>query len=100
MIFSTPPGIEIEQPVGRILRKFHKDFNPLVIDLVDNTGNYVKHSRERDKWYKDEGYVIQQETVELIGDSHWSEQVQSYIHTKNPPPRSDFAFVAFVNLNG
>src|SRR3990167_7967692 len=54
LIFATPGGVDVEQPVGRILRKFHKTMNPMVIDLVDNTGNYVKHSRERDTWYHEE----------------------------------------------
>jgi len=31
LIFATPAGIEVEQPVGRILRKFHKDLNPMII---------------------------------------------------------------------
>lgn len=86
LIFATPGGVEVEQPVGRILRKFHKLINPLVIDLVDNTGNYVKHSKERDAWYLEENYVIQNLIVELLGDDSWTEMVQGYIHTKNPPP--------------
>lgn len=87
LIFATPAGIEVEQPVGRILRKFHKDLNPLIIDLVDNTGNYARHSKERDKWYLEEGYVVQDRTVQLLGDAGWTEEVQGYIHTKDPPPQ-------------
>lgn len=87
LIFGTPPGIEIEQPVGRILRKFHKDLNPMVIDIVDNTGNYVRHSKERDKWYREEGYAIQERAFQLLGDTHWTEEVQGYIHTRDPPPQ-------------
>lgn len=87
LIFATPPGIEIEQPVGRILRKFHTNLNPIVVDLVDNTGNYVKHSKERDKWYKEEGYVIQEHRLELLGDARWTEDVTEFIHQKNPPPQ-------------
>lgn len=90
LIFITPAGIDVEQPVGRILRKFHKDVNPLVIDLVDNTGNYVKHSKERDKWYLDENYVIQERAIQLLGDANWTEEVQGYIHTKDPPPQKTF----------
>lgn len=80
LIFSTPPGVEVEQPVGRILRKFHKSLNPLVIDLVDNTGNYVKHSKERDKWYREEDYEIQEREVELLDDpTLWQDRVTDYI---------------------
>lgn len=65
LVFGTPPGMEVEQPVGRILRKFHKDVNPLVIDLVDNTGNYAKHSAGRDTWYQEEDYIIQESELNL-----------------------------------
>jgi superfamily II DNA or RNA helicase len=65
LIFATPPGVEIEQPVGRILRKFHLDLNPVVLDLVDNTGNYVSHFNTRRDWYLDENYIINEITVNL-----------------------------------
>lgn len=68
LVFGTPPGMDVEQPVGRILRRFHKDVNPLVVDLVDNTGNYEKHSDERDLWYNDEDYIIQESSINLDKD--------------------------------
>jgi hypothetical protein len=83
LIFATPAGMEIEQPVGRILRKFHKTLSPLVFDLVDNTGNYVKHSSERDKWYTDEGYILNELTIDLdhmTGET--KEQIRDYIQNK------------------
>jgi superfamily II DNA or RNA helicase len=84
LIFATPPGTEVEQPVGRILRRFHKDINPMVIDLVDNTGNYMRHSKTRDAWYADEGYVIQSHTCNL--DAQNTDALFTYIHTKMPAP--------------
>jgi superfamily II DNA or RNA helicase len=92
LIFATPSGMEVEQPVGRILRRFHEELNPMVIDLVDHTGNYVKHSKERDTWYQEEGYVIQNRTVSL-DDASWTEMVQGYIHTKDPPPQATAGIV-------
>lgn len=79
LVWAAPPGIEVEQPVGRILRKFHKGVNPLVIDLVDHTGNYVKHSKERNKWFKEENYVIQEHTVELDLINEGSSDVKEYL---------------------
>ena len=80
LIFATPSGMDVEQPVGRILRKFHTDINPLVIDLVDNTGNYVNHSRERVKWYKEEEYIIHEGRAELNGDPNmWKEDITDYL---------------------
>ena len=84
LIFATPAGMEIEQPVGRILRKYHKHLNPIVFDLVDNTGNYVKHSSERDKWYTEEGYIINELKVELdIGN--YTDKIRNFIHNKQKP---------------
>ena len=80
LVWSTPPGVEIEQPAGRILRKYHKDINPMIIDIVDNTGNFPNHSRERDKWFTDEDYVIHDHTVELLGPQNWEEHLTEYIH--------------------
>lgn len=89
LVWSTPPGTEIEQPVGRILRKFHKDLHPIVIDLVDHTGNFVTQSRARDKWFREEGYVIQRCRVNLeahkaggekAGLAEWHNNVLAYIN--------------------
>lgn len=79
LIWATPPGIEIEQPVGRILRKFHKSLHPIVVDLVDHTGNFTNHARERDKWYREEGYVIQKYRVNL-GTNDWHADIMANIN--------------------
>lgn len=91
LVWATPPGMEIEQPVGRILRKYHKDVNPMIIDIVDNTGNFKNHSRERDKWFLTEDYIIHDHKVEFLDkyldlkesdDSAitWKDNVSEYIH--------------------
>jgi superfamily II DNA or RNA helicase len=81
LVWSTPPGVEIEQPAGRILRKYHKDINPMIIDIVDNTGNFPNHSRERNKWFTEEDYIIHDHTVELLGNPDlWRAPVTDYIH--------------------
>jgi len=81
LVWITPPGMDVEQPVGRILRRFHKDVNPTVIDFVDQTGNFVNHSRERNKWFKEENYIIQQHKVELLGKPElWQNGVISYLN--------------------
>ena len=83
LVWLTPPGIEIEQPVGRILRKFHA-VNPIVVDFVDNTGNFVKHSGERDKWFEEEDYVLQHSDLELIGDHEtWLNDLYVTINENN-----------------
>jgi superfamily II DNA or RNA helicase len=61
LLFATPAN-EVEQAVGRILRRYHKDINPLVIDIVDKFGNFVKHFSNREKLYKFEKYAVDTKT--------------------------------------
>lgn len=83
LVWLTPPGMEIEQPVGRILRKFHS-VNPIVIDPVDNVGNFSKHSSERDKWFNEEDYVLQPLGVELEGRSElWMNDLFALLNQNN-----------------
>jgi superfamily II DNA or RNA helicase len=87
LVWSTPPGVEIEQPAGRILRKYHKDINPMIIDIADNTGNFPNHSRERNKWFTEEDYIIHDHTVELLGSPDmWQAPVADYIHKMRMEP--------------
>lgn len=58
LLFATPAGCDVEQAVGRILRKVHNSCKPTVIDFVDKTGNFEKHYKDRVKWYKEEEYKM------------------------------------------
>ena len=85
LVFSTPPGEDVEQAVGRILRKFHKDVHPVVVDLVDKTGNFPKHARTRNKWYTEEDYDIQNLKVQLYDEdklNKWDLPVTDFINKK------------------
>jgi superfamily II DNA or RNA helicase len=57
LILATP-STDIEQSVGRILRKYH-EIHPVIIDLVDHFGNFKKHFAIRKKLYNAEEYVIE-----------------------------------------
>lgn len=74
LIFSTPPGMDVEQAVGRILRKYHEKTPPLLVDLIDSTGNYANHFRCRKKFYESEGYQIHSFDIDL--DSYESDRVE------------------------
>lgn len=59
LIMATPMK-DVEQASGRILRKFHKDLNPLIIDLVDDFGNFkTTWAKERVKYFSGENYQIE-----------------------------------------
>jgi superfamily II DNA or RNA helicase len=57
-LIQATPQQEVEQTVGRILRKQSVDAKnpPLIIDLIDRCGNFVNHSRVRLKTYRSEGF--------------------------------------------
>jgi superfamily II DNA or RNA helicase len=66
-ILATP-STDVEQAVGRILRKFHDKVNPIVIDLVDSFGNFSRQASTRNKFYKDEHYEVQDLKIPLGND--------------------------------
>lgn len=63
-IMATPMT-DVEQSVGRILRKFHNKLNPIVVDLVDSCGNFTKQASVRAKFYREEDYEIQDLRIPL-----------------------------------
>lgn len=71
LFLSTPAGLDVEQSVGRILRRVHQ-IEPLVIDLVDKAGNFKKHGATRAKWYRKQDYVVVKYKLDLeeydVGD--------------------------------
>jgi len=67
---------DVEQAVGRILRKFHDKINPLVVDLIDRCGNFPEHGRARSRFYTDEDYEIQDITIPL---GHTSQELRPFI---------------------
>lgn len=61
LIFASPPGCQldlIDQMVGRIMRKVHKDYNPLIIDPVDDLGNFKRHASLRKSYYGEMEFTI------------------------------------------
>jgi superfamily II DNA or RNA helicase len=57
-LVMASPRKDIEQSVGRILRKSHGAINPLIIDVVDNHPLYQAQSRDRKNFYKTYGYSV------------------------------------------
>ena len=74
-ILATP-STDVEQSVGRILRKFHDKVNPLVLDFIDQCGNFPKQATQRAHLYKDEQYEIQDIKIPL---GHSSQELQPFL---------------------
>lgn len=79
-IIATPLA-DVEQAVGRILRKFHT-INPIVIDLIDNCGNFVNQARKRLKLYHREGY---NEYDKVINLDNFNDEINNIISHINSP---------------
>lgn len=61
---------DIEQSVGRILRKKHAGMNPIIIDIVDEQHNIFKNQAiKRQRYYKRCGYKIFNNDNVTIDDS-------------------------------
>jgi superfamily II DNA or RNA helicase len=62
LVMATPRK-EIEQTVGRILRKVH-EVQPIIIDIVDQLPSFYRQGLLRRKFYKNNDYVIKIYEVE------------------------------------
>ena len=57
-IILASPKTDIEQAVGRILRKQHEHTYPLIIDIVDNYSVFSNQSKKRLNYYRSKKYNI------------------------------------------
>ena len=55
LIMGSPKS-EIEQSVGRILRKDHEDLTPKIFDIVDDFSVFTNQANKRKKFYKKNNY--------------------------------------------
>jgi len=62
-LVMTTPRKEIEQTVGRILRKIHI-VQPVIVDIVDQLPSFSRQGYVRKKFYKNNNYVIKTFEVE------------------------------------
>ena len=58
-LVMTTPRSEVEQSIGRILRKKNKKVKPLIVDIVDNLPSFVNQSKYRLRLYKKKEYYIE-----------------------------------------
>ena len=86
LIFATPKT-NIEQSVGRILRKVH-DIDPIIIDLIDNYSLFKIQGYQRRYFYKNKQYTITKDgSIENVQAQHESE------HESEHPILKDYAFI-------
>jgi len=57
-LIMVTPRREIEQSIGRILRKSDHPVQPLIIDIVDELKSFLRQSKYRKRFYKKSHYQI------------------------------------------
>ena len=62
-LFMTTPKSNIEQSVGRILRKQH-EIRPLIIDIKDNFAPFLNQYKKRCAFYKKCKYQVEEFEVD------------------------------------
>ena len=74
-IMATPMT-QVEQAVGRILRKYHPQHTPLIIDLVDQVATYPRQASTRARFYRKHHYNIQKYRIQLPADAPLEQMLQ------------------------
>lgn len=91
-LIQLTPQKDVEQSVGRILRKqlSTDSIQPLIFDIIDNCGNFIKHSQTRHKTYLSEGFRISDiikidldQPLNVINWNQITQLVQSWNTTSN-----------------
>ena len=67
---QSTPSTDVQQKVGRILRKFHENLHPVVIDVVDNFSSFINQARQRKKFYLSEEYIVQDLKINIKSLTH------------------------------
>ncbi|MHB1953789.1 MAG: DEAD/DEAH box helicase [Sulfobacillus sp.] len=83
LVLSTPT-IEVEQAVGRILRKTHRDLPPVVVDLVDMFANFPKQAQERRRFYVSEDYQLMRTRFALDGEEPAWQKLRDFLSSGHP----------------
>lgn len=70
-LFLTAPKGDVEQPVGRVLRKVEGKKEPFVIDFVDEkTGPCVGFARSRQNQYRRLGFPVTEISRSVVQNAH------------------------------
>ena len=82
LILASPKS-NIEQSIGRILRKDHVDIKPLVVDIIDTFSSFLNQGYKRKRFYKKNNYPYKNYQItdneECQGDlldKEWIKQIE------------------------
>ena len=67
-IYLIAPKTNVEQSVGRILRKEHEFHKPLIIDFVDDFSVFQNQAKKRLDYYKKKLYKVISKELDISGN--------------------------------
>ena len=85
LILASPKS-DVEQSVGRILRKDHPGIEPLVIDLVDHWGPFENQYYKRRRFYRKMEYKILEDSTTTKKTKKKTLDLSSTNVSSNKPP--------------
>lgn len=81
-LFLTTARSDVEQSVGRILRKAHEEAEPTIIDFCDVLSIFIAQGRKRVTFYKSRGYRIKFSSNDILGKRKPDEDDESPFQPK------------------
>ena len=93
-LFMVTSRREIEQSVGRILRKKNHPVQPLILDMVDQLKTFVNQSVQRRRFYKRNNYQIKLLDVDdnkiISEEDVTNKKIKTFKHVKVDPDEVEF----------
>jgi hypothetical protein len=68
---------EVEQSVGRVVRKINPNIRPLIFDFTDQLPSFINQGKHRQRLFKKQGFeikIIQVENNKIINETQSVEQ--------------------------
>ena len=99
-LIMVTPRRNIEQSVGRILRKKDHDIQPLVMDIVDQLPSFNNQGMARRKYYKRLKYNIKLfdvEENEIMGEEDITDNINKSTSFSSAPIVDDDANIDFID---
>ena len=95
LIMATPRS-EVEQSIGRIIRKSHNNIQPVIIDIVDMLPSFVRQGLYRRRLYKKLKYqikIIDVENNKIISENNLSDKKFCDLNKINTIDNADVDFI-------
>ena len=94
------PRSEVEQSIGRIIRKSHDSLQPIIIDIVDMLPSFVRQGLYRRRLYKKLKYqikIIDVDNNKIVSENNLSDKKFCDLNKLKTSVKIDNADVDFID---